>query len=63
MDEKVEKVSGVQEKIFQQGICPVSGESLVKSKTSGDFLGIYSPAGGTEYAVNLNTGEIFRYKG
>lgn len=63
-DEKVEKLSGVQEKIFQNGICPITGESLVKSsKKVGDFIGVYSPNGGTEYAVNLNNGEIFRYLG
>jgi hypothetical protein len=59
----VEKLSGVEEKIFQNGICPKTGEQLVKSsKVVGDFLGIYSPIGKTEYAVNLNTGEIYFHK-
>lgn len=61
---KVEKLSGVAEKIFQSGVCPVTGEELVKSsKVTGNFLGIYSPKGNTEYAVNLENGEIFRYIG
>lgn len=58
----VEKLSGVAEKIFQQGICPETGEELVKSTTAGNFLGIYSPKGGTEYAVDLRNGDIFKYK-
>ncbi|AEO93282.1 gp11 [Bacillus phage G] len=57
---KVEKLAGVAEKIFQKGICPESGEELVKSKTVGNFLGVYSTAG-VEYAVDLNSGEIFKY--
>lgn len=63
VEDNMEKLTGKDEKIFQNGICPETGEELVKSKTAGMFQGIYSPKGGTEYAVNLNTGEIFRYKG
>lgn len=62
-DNEFEKLTGKDEKIFQNGICPETGEELVKSKTAGAFLGIYSPKGGTEYAVNLETGDIFKYKG
>jgi hypothetical protein len=61
-EEKAEKLSGAAEKIFQKGICPETGEELVKSRTAGNFLGVYSPKGGTEYAVNLKTGEIFKHK-
>lgn len=63
VEENMEKLTGKDEKIFQNGICPETGEELVKAKTAGSFLGIYSPKGGTEYAVNLNTGDIFKYKG
>ena len=59
--EEFQKLSGKDEKIFQNGICPSTGERLVKAKKSGNFLGVYSPEGGTEYAVNLNTGEIHKY--
>lgn len=61
-EEKIEKLNGVAEKIFQQGICPDTGEELVKSTTAGNFLGVYSPKGGTEYAVDLRNGDIFKYK-
>lgn len=58
------KLEGRDERIFQRGVCPVTGEELVKSsKIVNNFLGVYSPKGGTEYAVNLETGEIFRYLG
>lgn len=56
----VEKLAGAAEKIFQKGICPETGEELVKSKTVGNYLGVYSSAG-TEYAVDLETGSIYKY--
>ncbi|MNM65752.1 hypothetical protein D3C81_772110 [compost metagenome] len=61
-EEKIEKLNGVAQKIFQKGICPDTGEELVKSTTAGNFLGVYSPKGGTEYAVDLRNGDIFKYK-
>lgn len=56
----VEKLSGVAEKIFKKGICPETGEELIRSRTVGNFVGVYSKAG-TEYAVDLNTGAIYKY--
>lgn len=56
----VEKISGVAEKIFKKGICPETGEELIRSRTVGNFVGVYSKAG-TEYAVDLNTGAIYKY--
>lgn len=57
---KVEKLAGAAEKIFQKGVCPETGEELVKSKAIGNFLGVYSNAG-TEYAVDLSSGSIYKY--
>lgn len=56
----VEKLAGAAEKIFQKGICPETGEELIKSKTVGNYLGVYSSAG-TEYAVDLDNGSIYKY--
>jgi hypothetical protein len=57
----VTKFSGKEEEVFKSGFCPFTKQQLVKTQVVGDYLGIYAKNGGPEYAVNLNTGEIYKH--
>jgi hypothetical protein len=56
-------LSGQEEEMFKSGICPFTSEELIKSDVSGNFIGVYSSSGKTEYAVDLTDGSIYFYKG
>lgn len=63
IEEKIVKLSQKDCNIFKHAICPNCGnKSLVKSKVVKNLQGIYCESCDSEYAVNLDTEEIFHYK-
>lgn len=63
VSDSVQKLDGKEEELFKSGICPFTNTQLTKAEVVGDFMGVYSPEGKTEYAVDLNDGSIYFYKG
>lgn len=61
IEKDVVKLNARDSKIFKKAICPHCGEDkLTKCATVGSFVGIHCPDCTSEYAVNMNTEEIFK---
>lgn len=60
----IKTLSSVESNIFKNAVCPSCGEkSLTLSKVASNMQGIYCGGCPSEYAVNLDTEEIFIFKG
>jgi hypothetical protein len=61
LDNKIAALNEKDSKLFKKQICPHCCESeLVKENAAGNLVGIYCKACKSEYAVNVDTEEIFK---